>query len=354
MTDAAVVVVGGTLSALVTADALAREGRPVLLLLPKRGVGGGFMPVEREGRRLERGMRVLELHYEGLGEPPPIEDYRPGDHGHRPWTRLVRDWVGELVGEDALVEIDPPAMAVNGRVGPEVLLRTDLEPIRELLDAAELDAIAGEAAEAVARLGPAGILDGAHDAEHWSTTFEDASLTHHGRTLHERLIAPFCAKVRPEGATDVPVALRRRLWVPLFWPRTVQEVASGAQPAFRPQRPLHTIEPGGTGEIVHRLLARLREHASVTIRDYERIESLAAAPGGVRLRLAGRGEIVAPRPVLAAAPAELFAAAGIAHEPRRVHSSLGVGRGRRGRPADPPGLRPRRRAVARRLPHHPG
>ena len=136
MTDAAVVVVGGTLSALVTADALAREGRPVLLLLPARGVGGGFMPVEREGRRLERGMRVLELHYEGLGEPPPIEDYRPGDHGHRPWTRLVRDWVGELVGEDALVEIDPPAMAVNGRVGPEVLLRTDLEPIRELLDAA--------------------------------------------------------------------------------------------------------------------------------------------------------------------------------------------------------------------------
>jgi hypothetical protein len=322
VTDAAVVVVGGTLSALVTADALAREGRPVLLLLPARGVGGGFMPVEREGRRLERGMRVLELHYEGLGEPPPIEDYRPGDHGHRPWTRLVRDWVGELVGEDALVEIDPPAMAVNGRVGPEVLLRTDLEPIRELLDAGELDAIAAEAAEAVARLGPAGILDGAHDAELWSTTFEDASLTHHGRTLHERLIAPFCAKVRPEGATDVPVALRRRLWVPLFWPRTVHEVASGAQPAFRPQRPLHTIEPGGTGEIVHRLLARLREHPSVRIWDYERIESLAPAPGGVRLRLAGRGEIVAPRPVLAAAPAELFAAAGIAHEPRRVHSSL--------------------------------
>ena len=128
--------------------------------------------------------------------------------------------------------------------------------------------------------------------------------------------------MRPEGASDVPVALRRRLWVPLFWPRTVQEVASGAQPAFRPQRPLHTIEPGGTGEIVHRLLARLREHASVTIRDYERIESLAAAPGGVRLRLAGRGEIVAPRPVLAAAPAELFAAAGIDHAPRRVHSSL--------------------------------
>ena len=65
----------------------------------------------------------------------------------------MRDWVGELVGEDALVEIDPPAMAVNGRVGPEVLLRTDLEPIRELLDAGELDAIAAEAAEAVARSG---------------------------------------------------------------------------------------------------------------------------------------------------------------------------------------------------------
>jgi hypothetical protein len=322
VTDPAVVVVGGTLAALVTADALATAGRSVLLLAPTKGVGGGFMPVHRGGRRLERGIRVLELHYEGVGAPPPLADYRPGDHGHRPWTATVRDWVEELVGGKALVEVDAPRMAVNGRVGPEVLLSTDLTPIRGLLGEEELGRIADEAGDAARRLGDAGILGGPEE-ELWRESLETASRTHHGATLHDRLIGPFCAKVRPEGASDVLVALRRRLWVPLFWPRTVQEVASGQDPAFRPQRPFHTIAPGGTGEIVHRLLDRLQAAPSVRIERYEALDAVAPAPGGaVRLALRGGGERVDHRPVLALAPGELFGAAGVAYEPARVPSSL--------------------------------
>jgi hypothetical protein len=320
VTDPAVVV-GGTLSALVAADALGRSGRQVILLAPRRGLGGGFMPAERDGRRLERGIRVLELHYEGVGEPPPLSEYEPGDHGHRPWTGLVRDWVRDLVGADALVEVDAPLMAVNGRVGPEVLLSTDLAPIRELLDASDLDAIAREAGEAEGRLGAGGILQGPED-EQWRTPFEVASRTHHGATLHERLIAPFCAKIRPEGAGDVPTPLRRRLWVPLFWPRTVHEVAAGLEPAFRPQRPFHTIAPGGTGEAVHRLLARLEELPSVEVRRYDAIEEIAADPGGVRVQPRDGDALVAHRPVLALAPGELFAATGVEYAPDRVPSSL--------------------------------
>jgi hypothetical protein len=321
VTDPAVVV-GGTLAALVTADALGRAGRPVLLLAPEKGVGGGFMPVQRGERRLERGIRVLELHYEGVGAPPPLEDYRPGDHGHRAWTATVREWVQELVGAEALVEVDAPRMAIDGRVGPEVLLSTDLTPIRTLLGAQELRRIADEAAVAVARLGDAGILGGPEDAL-WSESFEAASRSHHGSTLHDRLIGPFCAKVRPEGASDVLVALRRRLWVPLFWPRTVHEVASGQDPAFRPQRPFHTIAPGGTGEIVHRLLDRLEAAPSVQVQRYGAVQAIAPAAGAaVRLSLREGQEHLLRRPVLAMAPGELFGAAGVAYEPCRVPSSL--------------------------------
>ena len=56
--------VGGGIAGLVAADALACGGRPVRLLLPERGVGGGFLPMRRDGLRLELGVRLLELGYE--------------------------------------------------------------------------------------------------------------------------------------------------------------------------------------------------------------------------------------------------------------------------------------------------
>ena len=312
------------------------------------------MPVEREGRRLERGMRVLELHYEGLGEPPPIEDYRPGDHGHRPWTRLVRDWVGELVGEDALVEIDPPAMAVNGRVGPEVLLRTDLEPIRELLDAGELDAIAAEAAEAVARLGPAGILDGAHDAEHWSTTLR-------GRVADPPRADAARAAHRPVLREGAPRGRHRRARRPAAPPLGAAVLAAD-RARGRVRR--------AAG--VPAAAAAAHDRAGRHGRDRPPAAGAAARARvrddqGLRAdRVAGRGARWRPPPARRpggdrrAAPGAgggaRRALRGGRHRPRAAARALvaGVGRGRRGRPADPPGLRPRRRAVARRLPHHPG
>ena len=51
-------VVGGTVAALSAADALAAAGRPVRLLMPRKGVGGGFLPMARGGVPLELGMRV--------------------------------------------------------------------------------------------------------------------------------------------------------------------------------------------------------------------------------------------------------------------------------------------------------
>jgi hypothetical protein len=69
------VVAGGTVAALVAADAAAAAGAAVELLLPHRNVGGGFAPLRLGERRLDRGLRALELRYEGTGDPPPLEDY---------------------------------------------------------------------------------------------------------------------------------------------------------------------------------------------------------------------------------------------------------------------------------------
>jgi hypothetical protein len=116
--------------------------------------------------------------------------------------------------------------------------------------------------------------------------------------------------------------LRRKLWLPLFWPRTVWEAASGAPLSFTPHRPFHTIVPGGTGEVVPRLLARIEAAPQVAITRHDGVASVAAAPGGVRIELKGAGEVVADRPILGLAPGELFAAAGVPFAPDRVRSTL--------------------------------
>ena len=63
-----------------------------------------------------------------------------------------------------------------------------------------------------------------------------------------------CAKIHPGGAAAVPAALRRKVWMPLFYPRTLERAAAGAPTGFRPRRPFHTVEPGGMGEVVEALL----------------------------------------------------------------------------------------------------
>lgn len=314
-------VVGGTIAAVCAADALAARGRSVRLLLPRKGVGGGFLPVVRDGVPLELGMRVLELHYEGVGAPPPLHTYRPDEEGHRPFVGLVDQWVRDLVGDDAVVPVDAPASYVGGRLGPELLLRSDLRGAAELVSPEEGRRIAAEADEAVAAAGPAGWLSAEGRADLWARAFDEASVHQHGQTFHERFLAPFAAKIRPGGGSDVVAALRRKLWLPLFWPQTVAEAFGGRPVGFVPERPLTVVGPGGgIGPVVRALLDRVS--ARVRVEEYDAVSGLEAAGPALRITLGDGREEVAERPVLGLSAPELFAAAGIEYAPAKVRSVL--------------------------------
>jgi hypothetical protein len=314
------VVVGGTVAALAAADAIAARGRPVRLLLPRKGVGGGFMPVERDGRVLERGMRVLELRYEGTGTPPPLDRYEPGEDGHRQFVALVDAWVRELVGDDLVVQIDPPASFSGGRLGPEVLVSSDLSRAARCVPPDVARTIAAEASAAAAP-GDAGWLAPAEADRLWRTSLDEASVHQHGPTFHRHFLAPFTAKVRPGGGSDVVAALRRKLWVPLFWPRTVAEAFGGGPVGFVPDRPLTVVRPGGMAPVVRALLRRLGER-DVEIERYDSVTGVGPSGRSARISLSdGRVETV-HRPVLAMGTGELFAAAGVAYAPARVRSVL--------------------------------
>jgi hypothetical protein len=315
------VVVGGTVAALAAADAIAATGRPVRLLIPRTGVGGGFMPVERGGHVLERGMRVLELHYEGAGAAPPLGDYRADEGGHRPFIGMIDAWVRDLVGPDEIEAVETPQAFLDGRLVPEMLLSSDLSKAAQFVRPDVSAQIAREAAGAQQALGDAGLLAPAERDRLWRTCFQDASSVQHGPTFSSQFLEPFTAKVRARGGQDVVAALRRKLWVPLFWPRTVVEAFRGDPIDFAPDRPFSVVRSGGMAPVVGALLARVRG-AGVDIVPYDSVHRIERAAEAVRIELSDGRVEVASRPVLGLAPGELFRAAGIEYAPERVMSVL--------------------------------
>jgi hypothetical protein len=312
MTAGPVHVVGGSIGALVAADALARRGRGVVLHLPDRGVGAGFLPLEVDGVALDVGARLIELAYDGCtGDPPALDEYAPGPHGHRPYLALIDALVRELAGDD-LYAVPSPQLSIGGRVAGDVVFAGDLRGLPTLFAADVLARIETEAACAVLAEGSAGLFAGERRAELWSTTFADASRRHTGATFHGLVTEALAAKILPGGTASVIAALHRRIWLPLFHPSTVRDAAAGA-PSYVPDRPMYSLAGGGMGEVVRRLIERVTCAGTVTVSRPGALVGLERAGGSTRLRFERGLDVLAERPLIGASAGEVFSAAGIAH-----------------------------------------
>ena len=316
-----VVVVGGSVAALVAADTLAAAGRTVQLHLPRRGVGSGFLPVVVGDRKLELGPRLVELAYDDVvGEAPPLDDYQPGPHGHRPYLSLVARVVRDLAG-DELLAARPPELVRHGRRVADFLLGGDLASLPDVLTSAELDAVAREAQAALSSEGAAGVLAPEREPELWERTFADASVVNHGSTFHDVLIESIASKIVAGGSASVVAALRRRIWLPLFHPQTIVEACAGAL-TYRPNRPMQTLESGGMGTLVQRLLDRVRQSDRVTVVDADALASITRTATGVMLSFSDGVETNNTSPIIGVSPEEVFGAAGVVYEPQRVALSI--------------------------------
>jgi hypothetical protein len=317
------VVVGGSIAALVAADALAGLGEEVRLLLPKRGVGGGFAAIHRNGRVLELGVRLLELGYEDVGAAvPPLLDYQPAIGAHRPYSPLIEGWLRELLG-DRVAEAERPRMFFDDRLVDDLYFTTDPLALRQALSTTERAVIAAEAHDALAAAGcDAGLLDPARDDELARLSTGEASRRNHGPTFHARMIAPIADKIVPGGAEHVLATHRRKIWVPLFWPTTLAQACEEGDVAFAPSRPFHTVTPSGCSGLVDAIQARLQERG-VRVEVAGRLEGLAGlSDGTMELRFADAGSIRAEQPVLGSGPAELFEAAGAEYAPAQARSVI--------------------------------
>lgn len=318
------VVVGGSFAALVAADALSGRGERVRLLLPERGVGGGFAPIRRDGRVLELGVRLLELAYEGVGStPPPLRDYRPALGAHRPYAPLIEAWMRGLL-EGRISEVPRPRMLFDGRLVDDLYFTTDPLALREALDPAERAVIARETNSARVSTGSdAGVLDPRRSVELNALNAEQASLYNHGPRFHERFIAPIAEKIMAGGAREALATLRRKLWLPLFWPATLAQACGGEEVLFRPERPFHTVAPDGCGGIIEALMARIESSPRTSVETAGALTQVAPSEeGGIELSFAGGMSLRARDPVLGPSPGELFSAAGLDYSPTSARSVI--------------------------------
>jgi hypothetical protein len=323
VTSAPVVVVGGSVAALVAADALAAADRSVELFLPDRGVGGGFLPYEHRGRRLDLGPRVLELRYDAaVGEQaptPPWATYRPGPHGHRPFLGAIDRFVRELAGDD-LVQVPPAEVSVAGRRCSDYVLAGDLSGLGDVLDPETLHRLAEEARRRVEVEGPHGVF-ATEGGVPWDRSFRSVGRDQTGAAFHDLLIEPIAAKILSGGTGAVIAALHRKIWLPIFHPVTAWEACTGSL-SYRPDRPFTSVAGGGMGEVVSRLLQRIGDAPTVTVRHEGALVGLGDGGGGVELRFGSGAAVTAIRPILAVGPEELFAAGGSPFTPERVTSTM--------------------------------
>ena len=313
-------VVGSTIAALVAADALASEGREVDFFTSPRA-GGGFMPFRNGDRLLDLGARLIELSYDSAPPPAPsLETYRPGPHGHRPFIGLVDSLVRSLAGDD-LAEVDAPLFHRAGVTARDFVMTGDLSELGRLLSPAEQAAVAKESAQCAASEGPAGAFAEARRGELWQTTLAEMMRRHCGEAFPRALIDPIAERIISGGTERVIAALHRKIWLPLFHPQTLARAVSG-QLDYYPERPMYTLPGGGMSAVVTRLAARVAASPRVTIVHVGKLMHVARTCSATSLRFECGTTVESIRPIIAADPAEMLAAAGIGVSLARVSLKL--------------------------------
>lgn len=314
-------VVGNSIASAVAVDRLAAAGLPVRWYRTSRSLSGGFQPLVVDGRRLELGMRLVELSYDSgeTAESPSVLGYEPGPHGHRPFLGVVESFIKSLAATD-LYPVSPGEVWINQRRGADLIVAGDLIDLPQLVEPDVRRRIASEARSAVAAVGPHGLFDSDGD-ELMTQSFEDVARSHCGDTFYETILAPLAEAILPGASGDIIAALHRKIWMPLFHPISVLESASGSL-TYRPDRPLYSLHDGGMGKLFDRLETRIAQSELVEIVTIGRVDRIEPGVARSVRFVADSGEFTAASPIVGLDPTELFTACGAVYSPTRARTAI--------------------------------
>jgi len=316
-----VVVVGASVAAAVAAERLAARGEHVRWL-HAGALGAGFRRLEVSGRSVNLGPRLIELSYEATAAAAPEpawSSYRARHDGHRPWQARVARYLRDLL-EEAVREVPVPELVWRGARGADIYFTGDLRALPGFLDPRTLAAVATETAAILTRAPAGGVHHDGSDLDDIDLTA--ASLANHGPTFHRAFVDVLARRLRSAGTDGVAASLHNKLWMPLYWPRTLWQAAAGEPVTYTPDRAFYTDASGGMSLLMERLEARLRASQRVEAEPVGRLVRIARDAARSVLTFADGTTVTADRAVVGSTPEELFAAAGIEYAPARLDLRL--------------------------------
>ncbi|MCX5765992.1 MAG: NAD(P)-binding protein [Gemmatimonadetes bacterium] len=260
------IIAGGALASLVAADALASQGRPVTLLTSGSHVGGRHAGIRADGLAFDLGLTAFEFGHDDLCAAHDPRTYDPDVRND--WGRfagIVRQWVED---ELQLPLVRMPAMELwyDGTVVPDFVCDTNIHGL-SMLPGALRERIFADVVSLPADRESLMHARNKHADGLWDTLdLEVASLANHGRTLHDRFLAPFLRKmIGPNGAPRSLARYSRSIGMPLYWPETVRRGIAGDRSAM-PATPFHVVAGLSMGQMVAQLRERLERSPQVSWR----------------------------------------------------------------------------------------
>ncbi len=260
------IIAGGALASLVAADALATMGRRVVLLTESSRVGGHFAGLYADGVPFDCGLVAFEFGDDGARHDSDLYSYDPDRRTDcARFGDLVRHWAEQHL-RLPLMRIPAMELWYDGTIVPDFLFDTNIHGLAGLPGALR-DRIAADLVSLPADRESMLHSRVKQSAGLWDTLdIEVASLANHGRTLHERLIAPMLRKlVGPNGAPRCLARYSRVVAAPMYWPETVRRGVLGDATAMAPT-PFHVVSQAAMGEMVIRLRQRLEASPLVSWR----------------------------------------------------------------------------------------
>jgi protoporphyrinogen oxidase len=252
------VIVGNALAGMVAALELAEQGKQVVLVNPGGPLGGYFAGLEIDGVMFDAGLVKFELDgYLTQANESQLSSYDPkrrNDIGR--FLNIVHDWALQYA---PLHQFDMPKMWLGNQAYDDVVLSNAYHSFRQLPFAQdsvnELQA-KQPSPEIHAREKVAG-------ATYHTLDYATASLANHGKTMHEKIVAPYLLKAQGVTADKMLARYHRVAWLPLFYPETLLDSFQGKPVPLKPTV-FHYPKTGAIGGIVKQVKQQVLSHPNIT------------------------------------------------------------------------------------------
>jgi hypothetical protein len=264
VSESDLVVIGGGIAALVAAFTAGNAGARVSLLLPPHGIGAGFASLTTGKYQLDVGCRRFDFTTDADIDAASLALYEPGRRV-RPFAHHVRSFIENDL-ELELRSTSAPLISYDRKLAPDFATSLDLTSLPDLLSSSDLKQVIDETDAILSSVPPSPTTLGMGSWPDLSkNNLRDASIANHGHTFHSRLITPFAQKLDQTGWADIPADLASKIWTPLFFPRTINQGCR--RQLDRDRSPVTYFYPaaGHFGDVVDRLLRKIRETSTIQI-----------------------------------------------------------------------------------------